>query len=725
MLAKPLAIAVVLLLCPLVASAAFVQQGPKLVASDASGQPHEGTSVALSADGNTAIVGGPFDNGSGAAWIYTRSGGAWTQQGPKLVGTGVASVAAQGWSVALSADGNTALVGGYFDNSSTGAVWVFTRSGGVWTQQGPKLVGTGAVGTASQGWSVALSADGNTALVGGYTDNSNAGAVWVYTRSGGVWTQQGGKLVGSGAVGSADQGTSVALSADGNTAIVGGYTDASFSGATWVFTRSGGVWSQQGGKLVGSGAIGNALEGSSVALSADGNTAVIGGYGDNSVTGAAWVFTRGGGVWTQQGGKLVGTGATGSAFQGSSVGLSADGNTALVGADGDNSNIGAAWVYVRHGGAWSQLGPKVVGSSAVGAAEEGASAALSADGQTAMLGGFGDNSATGAAWVFTDHAPEIMAIADVRNDQGRQVRLSFGASRLDALGSPTPILGYYIYRREAIALAMLTSTVPGPASLPDQAQLAGWDYVMTVPATTDDVYQTVVPTLADSNSTGFHRTALFVRAATATPGIFFDSAVDSGYSVDNLPPVPPAPFTAAYASGATHLHWGPNREVDLWYYKLYRGSSAGFVPGASNLVANLPDTGYADVGPAGSYYKLSAVDVNGNESATSLVTPSATTGVDDAALPGELALATPRPNPARASTLLSFALPHAGPVSLEVYDMAGRHVRTVSAGPLEAGVHALPFDLRDDAGRPEPDGLYFVRLEAAGHTVVERLSIVR
>jgi hypothetical protein len=82
------------------------------------------------------------------------------------------------------------------------------------TQQGPKLVGTGAVGGAgTQGFSVALSADGNTAIVGGWRDNSSAGAAWVYTRSGGVWTQQGNKLVGTGAV-----GASVAMSSDGNTA---------------------------------------------------------------------------------------------------------------------------------------------------------------------------------------------------------------------------------------------------------------------------------------------------------------------------------------------------------------------------------------------------------------------------------------------------------------------------------------------------------------------------
>ena len=127
-------------------------------------------------------------------------------------------------------------------------------------QQGNKLVGTGTVGPTSsdQGRSVSISSDGNTAIVGGSGDNNSAGAAWIWTRSGGVWTQQGSKLVGTGAVGIAEQGFSVSLSSDGNTAIVGGPSDNSLGGAAWVWTRSGGIWSQQGSKLVGTGAVGNA-----------------------------------------------------------------------------------------------------------------------------------------------------------------------------------------------------------------------------------------------------------------------------------------------------------------------------------------------------------------------------------------------------------------------------------------------------------------------------------
>src|ERR1039457_2230234 len=193
-----------------------------------------------------------------SAGLVSPARAQFVQQGSKLVGIGTVGTPWQGQSAALSGDGNTATVGGPFDNNGVGAMWVYTRSGGVWYQQGGKLVGTGAVGRAYQGTSVALSSDGNTALVGGPNDYNNVGAAWVYTRSGGVWYQQGGKLVGTGAVGSAYQGTSVALSADGNTALVGGPNDYNNVGAAWVYTRSGGVWYQQGGKLVGTGAVGSA-----------------------------------------------------------------------------------------------------------------------------------------------------------------------------------------------------------------------------------------------------------------------------------------------------------------------------------------------------------------------------------------------------------------------------------------------------------------------------------
>jgi hypothetical protein len=210
------------------------------------------------------------------------------------VGTGAIGQSKQGCSVAIAENAGTAAVGGCGDNNNLGAVWVFTETGsgssGVWNQQA-ELVATSAVGTTNidQGKSVALSADGNTLLVGGYGDNSGVGAAWVFTQSGGVWTQQA-KLVGTGTVGAANQGYSVALSNDGNTAVLGAPMDNNGAGAAWIFTRNAGAWTQLGSKLVGSGAQGNANQGTAVAISPDGNEIMIGGPGDNSDIGAVWAF---------------------------------------------------------------------------------------------------------------------------------------------------------------------------------------------------------------------------------------------------------------------------------------------------------------------------------------------------------------------------------------------------------------------------------------------------
>jgi C1A family cysteine protease len=391
----------------------LAQQGPKLVGTGAvnlwEAGIGQGWSAALSADGNTAIVGAPNDNDDvGAAWVYTRTGVVWTQQGSKLV---CSSCVYQGWSVGLSYDGNTAIVATPFPGGSV----VYTRSGGIWNQQGTLPADPGG----NVGYSVAVSGDGNTAIVG----DPNDGA-WLYTRSGGVWTQQGSKLTGDSG---AQFGASVALSGDGNTAIVGGYQDNGGIGATWVFANNGGVWAQQGGKLVGTGVKGGyALQGTSVALSADGNTAIVGGPQDHPSPawgiGAAWVFTRSAGVWTQQGSKLVGSDASNQAEMGTSVSLSADGNTAIVGGFcddndgfcGDVSDVGAAWVFGRSAGVWTQQGSKLVGTGTAGGsgAQQGTSVALSADASTVIVGGPCDNNngsctgapgyvGVGAVWVFT------------------------------------------------------------------------------------------------------------------------------------------------------------------------------------------------------------------------------------------------------------------------------------------------------------------------------------
>jgi len=349
-----------------------------------------GNSLALSANGNTAIVGSWKENRPlGAAHVYVRTGSTWSPQGPALVATeGSGTDQYFGSSVSISADGNTALVGAYYDSNGVGAAYVFVRTGNVWTQQGPKLVPTGGIGSLQFfGISCALSADGSTAIIGAWQDNAQIGAAYVFVRSAGVWTQQGPKFVppvGGGGY----YGVSVSLSADGNTAAIG----AALAHKAFIYTRSGQSWAQQGPALTPTGAQGptGVDFGISLSLSSDGNSIVIGSHNDNpdingNGLGAAYVFQRAGATWSQQGPKLVPS-LESLRYFGFTVSMSGNGSSFLAGMPGGDP--GAAFVFARIGAAWIQQGSPL----RVTPGNFGNSAALNNDGSIAMVGAWNESS---------------------------------------------------------------------------------------------------------------------------------------------------------------------------------------------------------------------------------------------------------------------------------------------------------------------------------------------
>jgi FG-GAP repeat len=378
-------------------------------ASNAGAGDNFGRALALSADGNTlaagaaresssatGIDGNQADNtagGSGAVYVFTRSGSTWSQQAyVKASNTGVDD--RFGVAVALSSDGNTLAVGAnreasnatgiggnQADNSTSnaGAVYVFARSGGSWNQQAyVKASNTGA--QARFGGAVALSNDGSTLAVGAATEASSAtgidgnqadsstvdaGAVYVFTRSGSTWSQQA-YVKASNTEANDSFGLSLTMSGDGNTLAVGAYREASnatgiggdqannsaaSSGAVYVFSRSGSTWTQQAYmKASNTGA--DDCFGLGVALSNDGNTLAVGAFGEDSRatgidgdpadngasdSGAVYVFKRSGSSWTQQAYVKASTTEPSDQF-GYSVSLSGDGSTLAAGANGERSD---------------------------------------------------------------------------------------------------------------------------------------------------------------------------------------------------------------------------------------------------------------------------------------------------------------------------------------------------------------------------------------------------
>ncbi|NUQ48097.1 MAG: thrombospondin type 3 repeat-containing protein, partial [Phycisphaerae bacterium] len=357
--ARPCSILVALLFIPFVFPQTAVAGGPqteaaRLIASDADADDHFGYSVSISTD--TILVGAETDDhaagaSAGSAYVFVNVGGIWTQQA-MLTATDAAAVDKFGSAVALS--GDTAVIGAIFDDHAgglnAGSAYVFTRTGGVWTQQ-TRLSASDAAMLDFFGYSVAV--DGDTALIGvPYDDHAggaDAGAAYVFVRSGGIWTEQA-KLTASDAATEDYFGWAVALS--GDTAVIGarlddhaGGTDA---GAAYVFVRSGSSWSEQA-KLTASDATATDYFGWSVALS--GETAVVGAAGVE----AAYVFVRNGVNWTEEERLSASDGEPGDNF-GASAALFGD--IAVIGApyndEASSFNAGSAYVFTRSGGMWTE-----------------------------------------------------------------------------------------------------------------------------------------------------------------------------------------------------------------------------------------------------------------------------------------------------------------------------------------------------------------------------------
>jgi hypothetical protein len=458
-----------------------IAQQAYLKASQVSADDFFGNSVAVS--GNTVVVGAYGEDSSttginstpdegasssGAAYVFVRSSGNWTQQA--YLKASQVSVGDQ-FGISVAVDGDTVVVGAYSEDSSTtginstpnegttdsGATYVFVRSSGTWTQQA--YLKASQVSVADYfGISVAVS--GDTVVVGAYSEDSSttginstpnegasdSGATYVFVRSSGTWTQQA-YLKASQVSGFDYFGISVAVS--GDTVVVGANGEdssttginstpneaASSSGAAYVFVRSSGTWTQQA-YLKASQVSGFDIFGDSVAV--DGDTVIVGAPYEASNTtginstpneaasfaGAAYVFVRSNGTWTEQAYLKPSRISVNDFFEGPQFGdsVAVDGDTVVVGApyedssttginstpDDGVSDSGAAYVFVRSSGTWTQQA-YLKASQVSGFDYFGISVAVSGD--TVVVGANGeDSSTTGINSMPNEDAPAAGAV---------------------------------------------------------------------------------------------------------------------------------------------------------------------------------------------------------------------------------------------------------------------------------------------------------------------------
>jgi len=399
-----------------------------------------GVALTLSENGNTLAVGAHLENSnasgvggnqndnsvsdSGAVYIYVRSNNIWSLQAYlKASNAGINDYF--GFSLSLSDDGNTLAVGAYredsnatdiggnqADNSTTnsGAVYIFIRNGSLWGQQA-YLKASNTDTNDHFGSALSVSSDGNTLAVGaGFEDSqaigvdgnqadelaSDSGAVYVFSRSSGIWSQQA--YLKASNTGANDQfGYDLSLSGDGNTLAVGAFLEdsnasgtggnqannsGSDTGAVYLFIRNSNLWEQQAYLKASTTNIED-LFGIGLSLSADGNTLAVGAFAedsnasgvngdqnDNSAqnSGAAYIFIRSGSLWGQQA-YLKASNTDAEDRFGRILNLSSNGNTLAIssyqessnasgvnGGQTDNSTMpsGAVYLFIRSGDLWNQ-----------------------------------------------------------------------------------------------------------------------------------------------------------------------------------------------------------------------------------------------------------------------------------------------------------------------------------------------------------------------------------
>ena len=323
-------------------------------------------------------------------------------------------------------------------------------------------------------------------------------------------------------------------------------------------------------------------------------------------------------------------------------------------------------------------------------------------------------------------APVITRIRDVPNDDGGKVFITWTASSLDVTGGA--VNAYRVWRRippEEPALLRFarqaSREVIGIAQPGAPDLIVYWEALATLPAQRFPGYGYTAATTQDSLRTGNPYTAFFITAATANVDVYYSSAPDSGYSVDNLPPKGPSGLTGGVTASGFALHWNADPAPDLEAYRLYRGASAAFVPSDANQIAAPVTPEWVDPSGHGEwYYKLSAVDKHGNESAFAMLEATSPLAVGpDVAI---LRLRGARPNPSPGGRLgIAFSLADGPAARVELLDLAGRMVFTRDLRGWGPGDHVLTIG--DD--RPLAPGIYLVRLKQAARRFEMKAVVTR
>jgi hypothetical protein len=332
----------------------------------------------------------------------------------------------------------------------------------------------------------------------------------------------------------------------------------------------------------------------------------------------------------------------------------------------------------------------------MGTADFGGDDLVSAGGRDIFLAKYNDVGAE----------PVISSISDIGNDQGRSVLIEFEGSGHDDQQSSSNVTQYEAYRRIDAPPAAAVQA-PRAGMSPDELLAEGWTQVAAVSAHGEPGYSMVAPTIGDSTiAEGQYLSVFYVRAATASPYVFFDSEPDSGYSLDNL--APGVPLGLFYSAGV--LSWDESPAADFDYFTVYGASTDDF--GAATLVDYTVSASMDVTASPYAYYFVTATDFSGNEGAPAAL--DVATGAEGPPASYILSVSS-FPNPFNPRTTVRYTVPSRGPVTVAVYDSRGALVATlVDRVTHDAGAYSVEWGGRAGDGSPVTSGVYFARIEQEG-----------
>ena len=353
-----------------------------------------GAKTVLSDDGNTALVTAPLsDSYKGKVYIYIWKKWNWELQ---QIFEGKLRKDSFGSSVSLSADGNTAVIGAYGTDSDKGTIYIYTRSGETWTLQ-QEITSPGESG-GKFGYSVSLSSDGNTALIGAVGGGREIGAVYIYVNEGSSWKLK--RTITDPSMTSNDKfGCVVYLNAEGSIALISASGNATNKGAVYIYEKVGSTWELKQ-TITDPGNTEYDFFGISASLNGDGNTVVVGASGNDSYEGIVYVYMINGSEWILQD-TLTDTGRKTNYDQfGKGISFSSDGNVLLISAMVGGDSETGVYLYKKNDDIWELekifSDPEKDGDSKYGAATD-----LSGNGKRAIIGAYGSDLRHGQAYVYS------------------------------------------------------------------------------------------------------------------------------------------------------------------------------------------------------------------------------------------------------------------------------------------------------------------------------------